>query len=237
MNEQRILGTYDRAAKTTAFPVLMRNVYVWMTLGLAMTGLAAAYVAGNPRWMQFIFSGYNFWILAIAELAIVWYLSARIASLSFATAGIMFAVYSLLNGVTLSSIFVVYDMGTISTAFFTTAGTFGAMALVGSFVKRDLSTVGRFLFMALIGLIIATFVNWFMASSALAALINYAGVIIFCGLTAYDTQKIKLILQEHGDEVNEGTMKIALMGSLSLYLDFINLFLFLLRILGGGNRD
>lgn len=237
MNEQRILGTYDRAAKTTAFPVLMRNVYVWMTLGLAMTGLAAAYVAGNPRWMQFIFSGYNFWILAIAELAIVWYLSARIASLSFATAGIMFAVYSLLNGVTLSSIFVVYDMGTISTAFFTTAGTFGAMALVGSFVKRDLSTMGRFLFMALIGLIIATFVNWFMASSALAALINYAGVIIFCGLTAYDTQKIKLILQEHGDEVNEGTMKIALMGSLSLYLDFINLFLFLLRILGGGNRD
>lgn len=237
MNEQRILGTYDRAAKTAAFPVLMRNVYVWMTLGLAMTGLAAAYVAGNPRWMQFIFSGYNFWILAIAELAIVWYLSARIASLSFATAGIMFAVYSLLNGVTLSSIFVVYDMGTISTAFFTTAGTFGVMALVGSFVKRDLSTMGRFLFMALIGLIIATFVNWFMASSGLAALINYAGVIIFCGLTAYDTQKIKLILQEHGDEVNEGTMKIALMGSLSLYLDFINLFLFLLRILGGGNRD
>lgn len=237
MNQNNYLGAYERTSHAAAFPALMKNVYLWMTLGLAMTGLAAAYVAGNPGWLQFIFTGSTFWILAIAELAIVWYLSARIHSLSFAKAGIMFAVYSLLNGVTLSSIFVVYEMGVISTAFFTTAGTFGAMALLGTFVKRDLSTVGRFCFMALIGLIIATIVNWFMASSALTALINYAGVLIFCGLTAYDTQKIKQILAEHGDEVNEGTMKIALMGSLSLYLDFINLFLFILRILGGGNRD
>lgn len=137
---------------------------------------------------------------------------------------------------TLSVIFVLYSLEGIMTTFFVTAGMFGAMSLVGYFVKRDLSAIGRFLFMALIGLIIATVVNLFVASSALYWGITYLGVLIFAGLTAYDTQKIKHMLMSYGTEVNDGTMKLALLGSLTLYLDFVNLFLYLLRFFGG-NRN
>lgn len=236
MNQQNYVNIYDKAEQRDTFATLMKNVYLWMSLALAMTGLTAAYVAGNPGWMQTIFSGMNFWLLCLGELALVWYFSARIMQLSFTTAGILFAVYSILNGVTLSCIFMVYDLGTISSAFFTTAGTFGAMSLYGYCTKRDLSIWGRFLMMCLIGLLIATVVNWFVASSALYWGITYAGVLIFCGLTAYDTHKIKKMLQEHGDEVNESTMKLALLGSLELYLDFINLFIYMLRIFAS-SRD
>jgi len=177
-----------------------------------------------------------FWLLVIAELGIVFVLSAMIERLSFTTAAIMFVVYSLLNGVLLSSIFLVYTMESITSVFFITAGTFGGMAVVGSFIKKDLSSMGRIFIMALIGIIIASIVNMFMHSDTLTTILNYLGVLIFVGLTAWDAQRIKLMLQQHGTDVNEGTMKIALLGSLSLYLDFINLFLYLLRIFGS-RRD
>ncbi|MBP3228065.1 MAG: Bax inhibitor-1/YccA family protein [Bacteroidaceae bacterium] len=221
----------------SAVAKLMRNVYLWMTLALVVTGMAGYYVASSPALFQTVFaSRATFWILAIAELGIVVYLSARIDKMAFSTAAIMFVVYSVLNGVLLSSIFVVYTMESLASVFFITAGTFGAMALVGSFIKTDLSAMGRILVMTLFGLIIATIVNMFIGSSGLTLVLNYVGVLVFVGLTAYDAQKIKMMLYQYGTDVNEGTMKIALLGSLSLYLDFINLFLYLLRIFGS-SRD
>lgn len=233
MEQERVLEVLGRSQSAAVFSALMRKVYLWMTFGLAMTGLAAAYVAGNAGLMQAIFGNrLTLWALIIAELGVVFYFSARIQRLSFATAGVLFAVYALLNGVTLSVIFYVYSPEAITTTFFVTAGMFGAMSLVGYAVKRDLSAMGRFLYMALIGLILATVVNCFVASSALFWGITYLGVLIFAGLTAYDTQKIKQMLRVHGTEVNEGAMKLALLGSLTLYLDFVNLFLYLLRFFG-----
>lgn len=237
MEQEKVLEVLGRNQSAAVFSALMRKVYLWMTLGLVMTGLAAAYVAGNASLMQTLFSSStSVLLLVLVELGVVFYFSARIMHMSFATAGVLFAVYALLNGVTLSVIFVLYSLEGIMTTFFVTAGMFGAMSLVGYFVKRDLSAIGRFLFMALIGLIIATVVNLFVASSALYWGITYLGVLIFAGLTAYDTQKIKHMLMSYGTEVNDGTMKLALLGSLTLYLDFVNLFLYLLRFFGG-NRN
>ncbi len=237
MEQEKVLEVLGRSQSAAVFSALMRKVYLWMTLGLVMTGLAAAYVAGNASLMQTLFSSStSVLLLVLVELGVVFYFSARIMHMSFATAGVLFAVYALLNGVTLSVIFVLYSLEGIMTTFFVTAGMFGAMSLVGYFVKRDLSAIGRFLFMALIGLIIATVVNLFVASSALYWGITYLGVLIFAGLTAYDTQKIKHMLMSYGTEVNDGTMKLALLGSLTLYLDFVNLFLYLLRFFGG-NRN
>lgn len=235
MERENLMNPYsvESQGRTLAFATLMKNVYLWMTLALAVTGLTAAYVAMNPGWVYAIATNsVLFFGLIIAELAVVMILSARIARLSFATAGLMFAAYSVLNGVTLSVIFLAYTMSSIATTFFVTAGTFGAMTLVGYTVKKDLSAMGRVLIMALIGLIIASIVNMFVASSALDWAITYIGVLVFVGLTAYDTQKIKQMMLMHGDEVNDDTMKLALMASLTLYLDFINLFLYLLRIFG-----
>lgn len=145
----------------------------------------------------------------------------------------MFALYSILNGATLSVILFAYTMESVATTFFVTAGTFGAMSLFGAVTKRDLSGVGRFLYMALIGLIIATIVNIFVASDIFSWALTYVGVFIFCGLTAYDTQKMKEILRQSEGLGETNLLKIALLCSLSLYLDFINLFLYLLRIFGG----
>lgn len=222
---------------TTALPALMSKVYLWMTLALAMTGLTAWYIASNEFVVYSIFTNQIlFWGLLIGELALVWILSANILRMSFPVAGVMFAAYAIINGATLSVILLAYTAESIATTFFVTAGTFGAMSLVGLFIKRDLSGVGRFLFMALIGLIIATIVNMFVASSTLSWALTYIGVFIFCGLTAYDSQKMKEILM-HGDAIGEQNMlKIALLCSLSLYLDFINLFLYLLRIFGDRDR-
>ena len=235
MEQEKIIqaGSSQRAV---AFSALMNKVYLWMTMGLAMTALAAGYVSNDAALVQKLMTGFTPWILMAAELGLVIYLSSRIMKMSFASAGIAFALYSLLNGVVLSGIFLAYTTSQITSAFVATAGTFGAMSIVGFFIKRDLSGMGRFLFMALIGLIIATIVNIFVASSSLYWIINYVGVLIFCGLTAYDTQKIKMMFMQYGDEVNEGTMKLALLGSLTLYLDFINLFLYLLNIFAS-DRD
>ena len=234
MEQGNVFSAYDKGEKTTsAFAVLMRNVYLWMTLALVMTGMTASYVAGNVAWIQAIFENQIlFWGLCLAELGLVMWLSSRIMNMAFSTAGILFAVYAILNGVTLSILFFVYTAESIATTFFVTAGMFGAMGLLGYFTKKDLSTMGRFLIMALIGLIIATIVNIFWANSTLYWITTYAGILIFAGLTAYDTQKIKNMLVAHGTEVNDSTMKLALLGSLDLYLDFINLFIYLLRILG-----
>lgn len=212
---------------------LFKNVYAWMALALVVTGLTAYYVANSPTIRGMIFgSGAALIGLCIAQFALVIGLSAAINKISFTAAGIMFVVYSILTGITLSSILLVYTSESVALTFFVTAGTFGAMALYGTVTNKDLSGMGSILFMALIGLIIASVANWFFHSSGLAMIISYAGVLIFVGLTAYDAQKIKNMLSVYGSEVNEASMKIALMGSLELYLDFINLFLHLIRILG-----
>ena len=221
----------------TAYRTLMGKVYLWMTLALAVTGLTSLYVASSPGLVQSIFASRGtFWLLVIAELALVFLLSARIMKMSFSTAGIMFALYSVLNGVTMSFIFIAYTSTSIATAFFITAGMFAAMSFIGFVTKKDLSSFGSFFTMALIGLIIASVVNIFLNSSVMYWIITYVGVLLFVGLTAYDTQKIKQMLIEYGDEVNDSTQKLALIGSLSLYLDFINLFLYILRLFGNNKE-
>ncbi len=215
----------------TGVAQLVKNVYMWMTLALGVTGVVALAVAGSEQLMLSLFSNSAiFWVLLIAEIGLVFYISARIMKISFATATTLFMLYSVINGVVLSALFAMYTKASVASAFFVTAGTFGAMSLYGYFTKRDLSSIGNILFMALIGLIIATVVNIFFASDTLYWVITYAGVLIFVGLTIYDTQKIKRML--YGMEINETSQKLALLGALTLYLDFINLFLYLLRILG-----
>ena len=223
-------------AMSTAFPALMRKVFVWMTLALAITGLTAYGVATSPTILSLIFSSkVTFFGLIIAEFALVFAISGAINRLSLSTATMLFILYSVINGATLSSIFFAFSVATISKVFFITAGTFGAMALVGYTTKTDLTSMGKLLFMALLGIIIASVVNMFVASSGLDLILSYVGVLVFVGLTAYDTQKIKQMCQAAPD-ASERTQKLALIGALSLYLDFINLFLYLLRIFGN-NRD
>lgn len=213
---------------------LMTKVYLWMTMALAVTGMTAFYVAGcNESLFYTIASSRGlFWGILIAELALVWILSANIMRLSFAVAGLMFVAYSVLNGVTMSYILFAFDKSSVATTFLVTAGTFGVMSVVGLTIKKDLSTFGRLLIMVLFGLIIATVVNMFVASSTLDWALTYIGVFLFCGLTAYDTQKMKEILRQSEGAGDTNMLKIALLCSLSLYLDFINLFLYLLRIFG-----
>lgn len=215
-----------------AFPALMRKVYLWMSLALVLTGMTAYGVASSPSMLQLILGNrIVFYGLIIAELALVMIVSGMINRLSITTATLLFALYSVVNGATLSVIFLAYTMESITQVFFITAGTFAGMSAVGYMTKRDLSTVGRILYMSLIGLIIATIVNIFWKNGGFMAILNYLGVLIFVGLTAYDTQKIKnmLMTAEAEDETGQ---KMALMGALTLYLDFINLFLYLLRIFG-----
>ena len=216
----------------TAFPALMRKVYVWMTLALVVTALSAYYVATTPAALYAIFSSkFMFFGLLIAEIVVVMAMTALINRMSFMVAVLMMAAYSVLNGVTMSFIFVVYEMASIATTFFVTAGTFAAMAIVGYTTKKDLTKMGGILLMALIGLIIASVVNWFLQSETMSYVVSGIGVLVFTGLTAYDSQKIKEMLVQC-DTVNDGTQKLALLGSLTLYLDFVNLFLYLLRFMG-----
>lgn len=222
----------QQLAMSEAFPVLMRKVYVWMTLALAITGFTAYGVANSPGLLQAIYTNQIlFWGLIIAEFGLVIGVSAAINRLSLTTATLMFVLYSVINGALLSYVFLAYTSTSVATVFFITAGTFGAMAFLGYTTKTDLSSMGKLLFMALIGLVIATIVNFFVKSSGLTLLLSYIGVLVFVGLTAYDTQKIKQMLLQAPD-TGEGAQKVALLGALSLYLDFINLFLYLLRIFG-----
>jgi len=222
----------QQLAMSEAFPVLMRKVYVWMTLALVITGFTAYGVANSPGVLQAIYSNsIVFWGLIIAEFALVIGVSSAINRLSLTTATLMFILYSVINGALLSYIFLAYTASSVSTVFFITAGTFGAMALVGYTTKTDLTSLGKILFMALIGLIIATLVNVFIKSSGMTLILSYIGVLVFVGLTAYDSQKIKQMLLQAPD-AGEGAQKLALLGALTLYLDFVNLFIYLLRIFG-----
>ena len=219
----------------STFKVLMRKVYLWMTLALMITGITAAGVANSPNILTLIYSSQVvMWGIIIAEFGLVMYISARLEKLSLSTATTLFALYSILNGVMLSSIFLLYSTAIISKVFFITAGTFGVTALYGYATKKDLSSLGNILFMALIGLVIATVVNVFMKSAMFDLILSYIGVIIFVGLTAWDSQKIKHMMMVQQD-ADESAQKLALIGALSLYLDFINLFLYLLRIFGRSN--
>lgn len=230
--ELKNLSVDEQLSMSSAFSVLMRKVYVWMTLALVITGFTAYGVATSPGVLQLIFGNQIlFWGMIIAELALVIGVSAAINRLSLTMATLMFILYSVINGALFSSIFLIYTASSIATVFFITAGTFGVMALIGYTTKTDLTSIGKYLFMALIGLIIATIVNMFIKSEGFTYILSYIGVLIFVGLTAYDSQKIKQMLLQAPD-AGEGAQKLALLGALTLYLDFINLFIYLLRIFG-----
>lgn len=230
-------GTYTRRfTPSVTFPALMRKVYTWMMLAMLITGVTSYGVATSPAILETLFTNrLLFWGLVAAEFGLVFGISGMLQKLSLMTATLMFIAYSVINGALLSSIFIIYTMESIGQVFFITAGTFGAMALIGYTTKKDLTGLGQILFMALIGLLIATVVNIFVGSSGLQTIISYVGVLIFVGLTAYDSQKIKMMLYEQ-DSTSESAQKLALLGSLTLYLDFINLFIYLLRIFGN-RRD
>lgn len=206
------------------------KVYRWMGLGLLLTALTAYFVVNSEFVYTLASNSILFWGILIAELGLVIYLSSRIHKMSAETATAVFIVYSVLNGVTLSLILLVYTGASVASTFMTTALTFGAMSAYGYFTKRDLTSMGSYLMMGLVGIIIASVINMFWANSTMYWIISYAGVLLFVGLTAYDTQKIKKMGK--GVEGVQTTQKMAILGALTLYLDFINLFLFLLRILG-----
>ena len=220
METNNLVRNYTaKAAQAT----LLRSVYLWMTLALIITGFVAMYVAKSYTLVNMMIqNSMMFWGVLIAEVALVWYLSARIYKMSFTTATILFIIYSILNGVTLSILLLVYTASSIATTFFVTAGTFGTMAIFGYITKKDLTRIGSLCIMGVIGIIIASVVNIFLQNSVMDMAISYIGVLLFVGLTAYDSQKIKRLLSGDDIEVNEVTQKIALMGAMTLYLDYIS---------------
>lgn len=212
----------------------MKRVYFKMTLGLLVTAFVSLFCAGTSFISFYLTHSWLMWVLIIAEFGLVFAISGAVNKMSSALATGLFYLFSAINGMMLSTIFLIYSPGAIVKTFFITAGTFGAMSVYGYFTNKDLSKMGSILFMALIGLVIASLVNMFLHSSGLDWIISIAGVIIFVGLTAWDTQKIKNIAtQMPYNQVG----RLATLGALTLYLDFINLFLFLLRIFGGSSRD
>ncbi len=210
---------------------ILGQVYAWMTAGLLVTSAVAAYAASAPIVLNLIYGNpVTIWILFIAQIGLVIGLSAAIDRLAPLAAVGLFIAYAALNGLTLSAIFLVYTYTSIAQTFLATAATFGVMSLYGATTKRDLSTVGNLLVMALIGLIIGSVVNLFWANSVLYWLITYLGIAVFIGLTAWDTQEIKRMSQQAYDDTT--AQRVAIIGALKLYLDFINLFVLLLRIFG-----
>lgn len=236
---QTQIGTRDMTitqARQTASTVFLAKVFNWMAIGLTITAAVAYLVAGSGL-VQALIASPIFFILILAELGLVFFLSARIEKLQPGTATGLFIGYSALNGVTLSTIFLAYTHASIAATFLVTAGMFAAMAVYGMVTKRDLSSMGSFLFMGLIGILLASLVNLFLKSSALYWAISAIGVLVFVGLTAYDVQKIKSMGEEGIMTQGEAAIrKGSIIGALALYLDFINLFLMLLRFFGG-NRD
>lgn len=222
------------AVESTLAGAMMRKVYLWMTMALAISGLTAYYAAGSYAFMSALTANrFTIIMLFVIEFGLVIGLSAAIDRLSALTATIMFLIYSVVNGATLSVIFLAYDMGSIANVFFITAGTFASMALFGTVTKRDLSKLGSYLYMALFGLIIAGVVNMFLHSARFDYIVSIVGVLVFTGLTAYDVQKIRAMIFTAGDD-EELSNKVAVIGALTLYLDFVNFFLYMLRL--GGNR-
>ena len=215
----------------------IRSVYNWMAIGLGLTGLVAYYVSNSEALMRLIFGNQlTFFGLIICELILVFTISARVHKMQATTATYLFVLYAALNGATLSAIFLIYTSSSITSTFFICAATFVASSIYGMAAKRDLTSMGQFMFMGLIGIVIASVVNLFVHSSGMSLIISYIGVVVFVGLTAYDTQKLKAMALSQPAGLDGGTVrKGAILGALALYLDFINLFLMLLRILG--NRD
>ncbi|MGD9034507.1 MAG: Bax inhibitor-1/YccA family protein [Desulfobacteraceae bacterium] len=212
----------------------VRSVYNWMCIGLALTGFVAFYISTNETLLRLVFSNsLIFFGLILAEFALVFAIAGMVNRMSAGTATALFVIYSTLNGVVLSFIFLAYTRASIASTFFICAATFLACSIYGWITKRDLTSLGGFLFMGLIGIIIASVVNWFVRSSAMHMIISYIGVFVFVGLTAYDTQRIKNMARAQPAGLEGAVIrKGAILGALSLYLDFINLFLMLLRIFG-----
>ncbi len=223
-------------ARQEASTIFLAKVFNWMAIGLAVTG-GVAYLTAESGMARTLVTSPLFFILVLAELGLVFFLSARIEKIQSSTATSLFLGYSILNGLTLSTIFLAYTHASIAGTFLVTAGMFAAMAVYGLVTKRDLSGMGSFMFMGLIGIILASIVNIFLKSSGLYWLISGIGVLVFVGLTAYDVQKIKNIGEEGIMQQGEAAIrKGSIIGALALYLDFINLFLMLLRFFGG-SRD
>ena len=222
----------DFSEALPAFSVLMRKVYMWMTFALLITGGTSYLVASMPNVISTVITNqFLFYGLLITELVLVVWISAALHKLSLLQATMIFITYAILNGITLSLLLLIYTEQSITTVFFITAGAFAAMSLWGYTTGADLSTMGKLCTMGLIGLILATIVNLFLNNGFLMMILSYIGVIVFVGLTAYDTQKIKIMLCQ-AEEPDEEYQKLALMGALTLYLDFINLFIYMLRIFG-----
>jgi FtsH-binding integral membrane protein len=223
-------STADAGLRVQAF---IRRVYAWMFGGLLLTALASAWVVISPAMQQLVLGNAAVMIgLIVAELAIVLFLSFRIQRMSPAAAASSFLVYSLLNGLTLSVIFFAYSHASILQAFLTAAGMFGVMSVFGLVTKKDLTSVGSFMFMGLVGIVICSVINIFLRSSGLSFVISIIGVFVFLGLTAWDNQKLKTLATVTGPMQENA----AVIGALALYLDFINLFLFLLRLFGDRRR-
>jgi uncharacterized protein len=230
---------YERALpryrETDVLAGFMRGVYGWMCGGLAITALTAWLVSSSPALTAAIFGNRAvFWILALAQLGIVFALSARVNQMPASTASLLFVAYSALTGVTLSSILLVFTGESVFATFVVTAGMFGALALYGTVTRRQLSGLGQFLFMGLIGLVLASIVGVFWHNDGLQFLISFVGVIVFAGLTVYDAQRLKELAFATSAGPTSGT---TIVGALALYLDFINLFLMLLRFFGNRRDD
>lgn len=227
---------YESGAVTRQTNAVMKRVYVRMFIGLLVSAFCALGVASSPAALSFFFGNQLvFWGMLIAMLVMAFVIPARLTRMSTGAVLSCFIVYSALMGCWLAPIFLVYKLGTIVYTLFITAGTFGAMSVYGYFTKTDLSKMGSYLIMALFGLLIAMVVNIFVASSTMDWIISIVGVLLFVGLTAWDTQQVKQLSAMNMDPAMAD--KLATMGAMNLYLDFINLFLFLLRILGGSSRD
>ena len=227
------MGGHEVVTQTNA---VMRRVYVRMFIGLLVSAFCALGVASSPAAFHFFFGNtIVYWGMFIAMLAMAWSIPGRMMKMSSGAVFGLFILFSAIMGCWIAPIFIAYRLGTIVYTFFITAGTFGAMSVYGYFTKSDLSKMGSFLIMALFGLIIACVVNIFWANSTLEWIISIVGVLIFVGLTAWDTQQVKRMAA--ANLAPELADKLATMGAMNLYLDFINLFLFLLRIFGGGSRD
>ena len=228
---ENISVQYSESTMAAEQQRFMVRVYNWMTAGLVVTAGVAYSIATSPTLVQAIANPWILFPLIIAQLGLVFWLASRVMQMSAAQATGVFMLYSALTGVTLSFVFLAYTAASLTSTFLVTAGTFGAMSFYGYTTKRDLTAMGSFLFMGLIGIIIASLVNFFLQSPMIYWLVTYAGVLIFVGLTAYDTQKIKE-MNILGNEGTEEDTKEAVRGALTLYLDFINLFLMLLRVMG-----
>jgi hypothetical protein len=227
-------SSFSNASSLARVNVFIRSVYNWMAIGLGLTAFTAFYVANSQALLQIIFGNRMvFFGLIIGELGLVFYLSARVQKIQASTATALFVLYSVLNGATLSVVFLAYTSASIVSTFFVCALTFSACSVYGMVTKRDLTSMGGFMMMGLIGIIIATVVNIFLRSPAMTMLISYVGVVVFVGLTAYDTQKLKtMAMTQPANASGAMVRKGAIMGALTLYLDFVNLFLMLLHIFG-----